>query len=184
MARIHSGVFTAEIEGDFVVFVIGARLNRPWLVLRSFLDLGGRRRGMQAMLEELLARPEKGLLAYRSSGLLVVQYWRSFEHLEAFARDPGDLHRPTWLEWYRRDPRGRTGIWHETFLVRAGEYEAIYSDVPEAGLAAAGRAVPLTGANRSARQRLRRVASGGRSGGGTPAPRPAPEAEPATPSPA
>ncbi|MGY1661503.1 DUF4188 domain-containing protein [Geodermatophilus sp. SYSU D00705] len=171
MARIHRGRFGAEIDGDFVVFVIGARLNTPWRVLQSLRDLGGRRRGMQAMLAELVRRPEKGLLGYRMSGLTVIQYWRSFEHLEAFARDPGDLHRPTWLEWFRRDPQGRTGIWHETYLVRAGEYEAIYSDVPEAGLAAAGRVVPLAG-NSSARLRLRREA------GAVPGPR-APEPDPA-----
>jgi hypothetical protein len=83
-----------------------------------------------------------------------VQYWRSFEHLEAFARDPGDLHRPTWLEYFRRDTRGRTGFWHETFLVRAGEYEAIYDHVPVAGLAAAGRPVAIDRSS-GARTRLR-----------------------------
>jgi hypothetical protein len=158
MADIRRGRFTAEIDGDFVVFLIGTRLNKPWLAVQSFADLGGRRRGMQRMLEELTTQPEKGLLGYRMGFSVIVQYWRSFEHLEAFARDPGDLHRPTWLEWYRRDRQGRTGIWHETYLVRSGEYEAIYSDVPEAGLAAAGRAVPLHG-NSSARLRLRRAAA-------------------------
>ncbi len=179
MARIHSGRFGAEIDGDFVVFVIGARINRPWQAFQAFIDLGGRRRGMQAMLADLMAHPEKGLLAYRTSGLLVVQYWRSFEHLEAFARDPGDLHRPTWLEWFRRDRHGRTGIWHETFLVRAGEYEAIYSDVPEEGLAVAGRAVPLAG-DSSARLRLRRTAAQAQAPVPEPrAPQPAPVPEPA-----
>lgn len=156
MTQIHRGRFGAEIDGDFVVLLIGARLNKPWLLPRIALDLGGRRHNMRAMLDDLVAHPEKGLLGYRTMGLTVIQYWRSFEHLEAFARDPGDLHRPAWLNWYRRDPQGRTGIWHETFLVRAGEYEAIYSDVPEEGLAAAGRAVPLAGSS-SARLRLRRA---------------------------
>jgi hypothetical protein len=169
MAQIHRGRFSAEIEGDFVVLLIGARLNKPWLAWHSFRDLGGRRRGMQKMLEELTAHPERGLLGYRMGFSTIVQYWRSFEHLEAFARDPGDLHRPTWLEWYRRDPQGRTGIWHETFLVRAGEYEAIYSDVPDEGLAAAGRAVPLTG-NTSARLRLRRTTTEGAAAEETAAP--------------
>src|SRR5437763_3805689 len=90
----------------------------------------------------------------------IVQYWRSFEHLEAFARNPGDLHRPTWLEYFRRDPQGRTGFWHETFLVRAGEYEAIYDDVPVAGLAAAGRALPVDRSS-GARSRLHPVAPAG-----------------------
>jgi hypothetical protein len=157
MAGIRTGRYGAEIDGDFVVFLIGARLNSPRHLLASVGDLGGRRRGMQAMLAELMAHPEKGLLGYRMGFPVIVQYWRSFEQLEAFARDPGDLHRPTWVEWFRRDPRGRTGIWHETFLVRAGEYEAIYDSVPEAGLAAAGRAAPLAGRS-SARIRLRREA--------------------------
>ncbi len=30
----------------------------------------------------------------------------------------------------------RTGIWHETYLVRAGEYEAIYGNMPPFGLGA------------------------------------------------
>jgi hypothetical protein len=154
MAPIHRGRYAAEIDGDFVVFLIGARLIRPWWAVRSFLDLGGRRRGMQAMLAYLTEHPEKGLLGYRTGLSTIVQYWRSFEHLEAFARDEELLHREAWLQWYRRDPQGRTGIWHETYLVRAGEYEAIYADIPEAGLAAAGRAVPLRKGS-SARLRLR-----------------------------
>jgi hypothetical protein len=154
MADVRHGRFSAEIDGDFVVFLIGARLNKPWLAWKSIVDLGEPRRGMKAMLDDLMAHPEKGLLGYRMGFPVIVQYWRSFEHLEAFARDPGDLHRPTWLAWFRRDRRGRTGIWHETFLVRAGEYEAIYDSVPEAGLAAAGRAAPLAGRS-SARIRLR-----------------------------
>jgi hypothetical protein len=155
MGEVHRGRFSAELDGDFVVFLIGARLNKPWQAIRSFRDLGGRQRGMQAMLKELTEQPEKGLLGYRMGFPTIVQYWRSFDHLEAFARDVEDLHRPAWLDFYRRDTRGRSGIWHEAFLVRAGEYEAVYNDVPEAGLAAAGRAVPLTRES-SARLRLKR----------------------------
>jgi hypothetical protein len=143
MAQIRRGRYAAEIDGDFVVFLIGPRYNKPWLLLKTLRDLGEPRHGMKAMLDDLMAHPEKGLLGYRLGLPVIVQYWRSFEHLEAFARDPGDLHRPTWLNFYRRNTDGRSGIWHETYLVRAGEYEAIYNDTPVAGLAAAGRAVPI-----------------------------------------
>jgi hypothetical protein len=34
---------TAEIDGDFVVFLIGTRFNNKLRLLRSMLDLGGRR---------------------------------------------------------------------------------------------------------------------------------------------
>jgi hypothetical protein len=63
---------TVEIDGDFVVFLIGARLEKLH-PLRSFADLGGRR-GMRRMLDYLVARPEKGLLAYEMGLPTIVQY--------------------------------------------------------------------------------------------------------------
>jgi hypothetical protein len=50
------------------------------------------------------------------------------------------------------------GIWHETFLVRAGEYEAIYDNMPPYGLGKAGDLVPLS-ADATARKRLKKLAS-------------------------
>ncbi len=38
---------------------------------------------------------------------------------------------------------GDVGIWHETYEVRAGEYEAIYANMPMFGLAAATEHVPV-----------------------------------------
>jgi hypothetical protein len=40
----------AEIEGDFVIFLIGAGFNNKLQFARSLLDLGGRR-GMKHMLD-------------------------------------------------------------------------------------------------------------------------------------
>jgi len=37
---------------------------------------------------------------------------------------------------------GDVGIWHETFKIRAGEYEAVYGNMPVFGLAAAARHLP------------------------------------------
>src|SRR5947209_5278373 len=144
MAEIAGRRMTAEIDGDFVVFLIGARLNNKLRMVRSVLDLGGRRRGMKAMLDYLVERPEKGLLAYEMGIPTIVQYWRSFEHLEAFARDREDPHLEVWRQYWRRVGKSdRTGIWHETYLVRAGQYEAIYGNMPPHGLGKAGRLVPL-----------------------------------------
>jgi hypothetical protein len=142
---------TAEVDGDFVVFLIGARFD-PRHPVRTFLDLGGRR-GMKHMLDHLVAHPEKGLLGYTMGFPVIVQYWRSFEHLEAFARDQDDPHLAVWRNYYRRN--ARTGIWHETYLVGAGQYEAIYGNMPPFGLGRAGRLVPLAEAG-SARLRIRR----------------------------
>ena len=108
MAEIHRGRHMAEIDGDFVVFLIGARfsLRHP---IRTFRDLGGRKGGMKAMLDHLVAHPEKGLLGYTMGLPVIVQYWRSFDHLEAFARDTSDPHLATWRKYYRRDARHGQG---------------------------------------------------------------------------
>jgi len=152
VAAIYRGRHLAEIDGDFVVFLIGARFSlfHPF---RVFRDLGGRRGGMKAMLDYLVEHPEKGLLGYKMGLPVIVQYWRSFDHLEAFARDDSDPHTATWREYYRRASHHQgAGIWHETYLVRAGEYEAIYVNMPASGLGAAGRVVP---AAKSSTARLR-----------------------------
>jgi hypothetical protein len=152
MAELAGRRMTAEIEGDFVVFLIGARFSKLQLA-RSFADLGGRR-GMKHMLDYLVARPEKGLLAYEMGLPTIVQYWRSFEQLEAFAKDKDDPHLEVWRQYWRRVGRtGRTGIWHETFLVKAGQYEAVYGNMAPHGLGKAGRLVPVSEAS-SARERI------------------------------
>ena len=117
MANMTGRRMTAEIDGDFVVFLIGARFNSFHLV-KTVLDLGGRR-GMKHMLDYLVAHPEKGLLGYQMGLPTIVQYWRSFDHLEAFANDTGDPHVAAWRNYWKRVGQStRTGIWHETYLVR------------------------------------------------------------------
>jgi hypothetical protein len=75
---------------------------------------------------------------------VVVQYWRSFEHLERYARDPGAEHLPAWRRFNTLvRGTGHVGIWHETFRVQAGQYECIYADMPRVLLAAAGEHVPV-----------------------------------------
>ena len=153
MAEIAGRRMTAEIDGDFVVFLIGPSFNDRFRILRSVMDLGGRK-GMKHMLDYLVAHPEKGLLAYELGFPTIVQYWRSFEHLEAFAKDENDPHLEVWRKYWRRVGRsGRTGIWHETYLVPAGQYEAIYGNMPPHGLGKAGRLVPLSSSS-SARDRI------------------------------
>ena len=152
MAQLAGRRMTAEIDGDFVVFLIGARFDKLHMV-RSVMDLGGRR-GMKHMLDYLVAHPEKGLLAYEMGFPTIVQYWRSFDHLEAFARDKDDPHLDAWRNYWRRvGASDRSGIWHETYLVQAGQYEAVYGNMPPHGLGKAGRLVPMSEASR-ARERL------------------------------
>jgi Domain of unknown function (DUF4188) len=154
MAAAAGRRMTAEIDGDFVVFLIGARFTNKLHLLRSFVDLGGRK-GMKHMLDYLVAHPEKGLLGYEMGLPVIVQYWRSFDHLEAFAKDATDPHLAAWRNYWRRVGKDdRTGIWHESYRVRAGEYEAVYGNMPPFGLGKAGRLVPLSEAS-SARERFK-----------------------------
>jgi hypothetical protein len=115
---------------------------------------------MTDMLDELEGDPSQGLLGYARHGEagngVLVQYWRSFEALEAYSRNPGALHAPVWRAWNRlaADDRSAAGIWHETFKVNAGNYEAIYQNTPVMGLQKAGRPITVTEARDSARARL------------------------------
>jgi Domain of unknown function (DUF4188) len=118
MAKPIQGRYRAELDGDFVVFLIGARFDL-FHPIRTLRDLGGRR-GMPHMLKYLTEHPEKGLLGYEMGFPTIVQYWRSFEHLEAFARDTDNPHLDVWRDYWRRvGKQPRAGIWHETYLVRA-----------------------------------------------------------------
>lgn len=153
MTTVFPGRMMAELDGDFVVFLIGMRINRPWKV-HKWLPVA---RAMPRMIKELSAHPECGCLAVAGSISVIVQYWRSFEHLEAYARSPEHAHWPAWTDFNRRvrSSSGDVGIWHETYLVRAGEYENVYGSMPRMGLALAGRHLPVTAHKDGARDRLR-----------------------------
>jgi hypothetical protein len=165
MADVKQGRWAASVDGDFVVFLIGARMD--WRhPLRTFRDLGGMQ-GMPYMLKHLSKRPESGLLGFQTYGLTMnVQYWRSFEDLERFANAQDQPHRPAWRNYWKRVGRDpRSGIWHETFLVRAGEYEAVYGNMPPHGLGRASSLVSLRD-DSTARGRLKRATETGQPGSG------------------
>jgi len=158
MAAIHNGRFTVKIEGDFVVFLIGMRVNRLLLV-HKWLPVA---RAMPRMLKELFTHREMGLLHAQSflSGrtIMVVQYWRSYEQLHAYAHARDLAHLPAWAEFNRKvGGNGSVGIFHETYLVRAGEYECVYVNMPVTGLPATGEVLPATGRMQDANSRLGRA---------------------------
>jgi hypothetical protein len=138
MAKVFPGRYTAQADGDFVVFLIGMRINKPlkphkWLPV--FL-------AMRPMVSELQNQPDKGMIhaqfAFIGSSPAVVQYWRSFEELSAFARDADDLHLPAWKKFNKAvRGSGDVGIWHETYRVSATGSESIYGNMPRWGLAEA-----------------------------------------------
>jgi hypothetical protein len=159
VSRIIAKRVCAEIEGDFVLFLIGMRLNKPWKVWK-WAPIAS---AMPRMLIELAKQPHLGLLHARSHfgfpNVMVVQYWRSFEHLEAYAKKRDAAHLPAWQAFNRAvGSNGDVGIWHETYLISPGRYENVYNNMPRFGLGAAGELVDAVGGRQAARQRVRATA--------------------------
>ncbi len=146
---------TASLEGDFVVFIVGARLNRWWKLPKYLWFLST----MPKMLAEVAANPQSGFLGWEPLGLTTnVQYWRSLDHLTAYARDRDQTHYPYWVRFNREiGSNGDIGIWHETFLVRAGEYECVYNNMPLRGLAKVSAPIDAVGRAGTAMGRLGRT---------------------------
>jgi hypothetical protein len=95
---------TAEIDGDFVVFLIGMRVNKLWKI-QSWWPVF---RAMRPMLKELDANPSLGCLGYTFGWPVIVQYWRSFDQLESYAKSRDQLHLPAWQKFQQdREPSAR-----------------------------------------------------------------------------
>jgi hypothetical protein len=113
------------------------------------------------MLRELFTQPELGLLhaeyAITWRGVMVLQYWRSFDQLHAYAHARNAAHLPAWAAFNRAvGNNGSVGIWHETYEVPPGHYETVYGNMPRWGLARAGAHLPATGNSATARDRIGR----------------------------
>ncbi len=155
MPQIFPGRFAAKIEGPFVVFLIGMRVNR-FFAFNKWMQVAA---AMPPMIKELTQQPELGLLHVESAlywrGVLTIQYWRSFEQLHAYAHKRDSPHLPAWAEFNRRiGNNGAVGIWHETYMVQPGECECVYVNMPRIGLARAGEHQPVVGRLNSARGRM------------------------------
>jgi len=167
MPEILPDRMTARIEGDFVVFLIGMRINAFWKPHKWVPPA----LAMMRMQRELARMPvgESGLLGTMlTTPRLTVQYWRSFDHLEAYAQRAEAQHLPAWRAFNRaaRSNRGDVGIWHETFLVRDGAYESLYSGMPAFGMGKVGQLMPATGPMSKARTRVGRAGDEGVSDAG------------------
>src|SRR5829696_5536493 len=108
-----AGRMTADAPPGTVVFLIGMRINRPWKI-RQWLPVAT---AMPRMLQELAAHPDLGLLAHRTyvSGrtVLTVQYWRSAEDLDRYARARAQAHLPAVREFNGRSrANDEVGIFH------------------------------------------------------------------------
>jgi len=156
VSKVKPGRYTAQMDGSFVVFIIGMRVNKIWAI-HKWLPVF---KAMGPMIRELYQNPELGflqasfLLSWR--GPAIIQYWKSFEQLEQYARK-GAIHLEGWRNFNQKvGTSGVVGIYHETYLVPEGQYECLYNNMPVYGLAKAGRHVSATGNRETASRRLGR----------------------------
>ena len=145
---------TGRLEGDFVVFLIGMRLNRWWKFWRWLrVSLA-----MPRMLRELEQHAELGFLGaaqWFSRTTILVSYWRSMEHLLEYAKSRDHAHLPAWRDFNKLiGTSGDLGIWHETYRIRAGDYESMYVNMPPFGVGQAGELEEATGQREHAAGRM------------------------------
>jgi len=155
MSEIFKERMTADFDGEFVVFLIGMRINKPWKV-HKWLPIS---MAMPKMINELYKTPEMGLISHESwfgRTSIMIQYWKSFEHLDQYAKSKDSAHLPAWRDFNLNvGSNGDVGIWHETYLSKKGNYEAVYNNMPRFGLAKVGKHVSATGKFSSADGRMK-----------------------------
>jgi hypothetical protein len=157
MARtVHPGRFTAKLDAPVVVFLIGMRINNYLDVRRWWFVVSQ----MGPMLRVLLQHREKGLLHFETfvshRGVMMLQYWSSYDALERFARSSDDPHLGSWRNFNRIvGSHPSAGIWHETYTIAPGQFEGIYGNMPLWGMAAATTHAPVGAGRESAKERLR-----------------------------
>lgn len=157
---LHRARLTARPEHDFVVFLIGMRINRP-LHVHKWLPVA---KAMPQMLSELYRQPELGLLSHElwfSRTIILLQYWRDVDALMAYAKSKTAAHLPAWQRFNRAvGVDGSVGIWHETYRAGAGSCENVYVNMPPFGLGKVGPLVDASGELKSAAGRLSQDAAG------------------------
>jgi len=145
---------TAHMDGEFVVFLIGMRINQP-LMVHKWLPV---MLAMPKMIKELYTQPGYGFLhaeMWFARTTLMVQYWRSMEQLLDYAKNREAQHLPAWQAFNQAiGINGSVGIWHETYRATPGGYENIYVNMPPFGLGRVGHLLPAVGHRQSARERI------------------------------
>jgi len=154
MAEINRNKMTVEMEGEFVVFLLGIRINKFWKFhkwLPVYL-------AMNRMIGELQKNPDYGFLGFEKwygRTILLVQYWKSVDHLLEYAQNKNAVHTPSWLNFNDNIRKsGDVGLWHETYISQKGKYECVYTNMPRFGLANIGNYILAKNQTHSARGRL------------------------------
>ncbi len=159
MAKIFPGRFTAQvstqIEDPFIVLILGIRINNfllfwKWIptIFSSF-----------PMVFTLVRHKAAGFLGGQATffwpGIGIIQYWRTFDELEQFARSQRYPHLKSW-RWYNKaiGARGSVGLWHEVYFVEPDCHETVYDNMPIFGLATSAKHAPVGGHSKVTRLHL------------------------------
>ena len=150
---------SGRIDGEFVVFLIGMRVNRWWLP-HKWIRVAS---AMPRMLRELAQQPDLGYLggeAWFARTTILLSYWRSMDHLMGYAKMRNAEHLPAWRSFNKLvGTNGDVGIWHETYRIQPGGYESIYVNMMPFGLGKAGTLVDSVGKRETAQGRLADVST-------------------------
>ncbi len=154
MTHIFKERMTADVNDEFVVVLIGLRFNKPWKI-HKWLPVFT---AMPKMIYELNQNPDLGFISHEAwlgRTTIMVQYWKSFEHLENYAKSKSSSHLPAWAEFNKKvGSNGDVGIWHETYITQKGKYECVYNNMPRFGLANVGTHIPAAGKFKAANDRI------------------------------
>ena len=160
MSNINQSRMMADMEGEFLVFVIELHVHKLWQFWRWYPVV----QAMTNMLIELLTQEEFGLLnyEYRFSfrRQFIVMYWRSYEHMHNWALNKDATHMDGWrmLSKLMKEHPRLLGFWHESYVVT--QYESFYRNVPAVGLGKASGLIPLQGGMKTGAARLREAREG------------------------
>lgn len=153
--KINTEKMAAEFDGEFVIMLLGMRINKAWKIHKWLPTL----LAMPKMLKELATHPETGYLGHQQFGFLVIVYFRSFDQLEAYAHGKDYSHLPAWVNFGKMSgyTSGDIGLWHELYRVSAGSYEAVYTAMPSIGIGSFGNLIPAKQYRASSRERMEAI---------------------------
>lgn len=148
---------TAISEDGVVLFIVGMRINKFWAIHKWFPVMIA----MPRMLIEQIKNRDLGVIGaprtFVSGRLIQVQqYWKNYELLEKYAKDPSSKHLPAWRAFNKAARNNSAvGIYHETYLIKRGANENIYGNIPSPILLGSAVGVKdITSLNDSSRLRM------------------------------
>ena len=154
MKNVINDRVSARKDEGFVVFLIGMRINNFWKIHKWFPIFIS----FPKMVSELIKNQSLGYLGgetWFGRNIISIQYWESFKKLEHFARAKDLTHLPEWQKFLKKvGTNGDVGIWHETYIIKKGQYENIYANMPPFLLGKVGKLEKIVSANNSAKKRI------------------------------